>query len=427
MKNTNPASDVPHTLGLDRLEPYRGHRKRWLVLAVLISAVVAAVIVWRAAGNTKGPRYITQPAERGNLTVIVTATGTLEPTNEVEVGSELSGIIEMVEVDYNDRVKEGQVLAKLDTDKLEAQVLQSKAALESAKAKVSEAKATVLEARLKLDRCEKLVERQLCPQEDVDTAQATYARAQAEEASTKAVVAEAQATLDANQTNLEKAVIHSPINGIVLDRNVESGQTVAASFQTPVLFTLAEDLTQMELHVDVDEADVGQVKEGQEATFTVDAYPDRRFPAHITQLRYGAQEVDGVITYETVLNVNNSDLFLRPGMTATADISVKQVEDALLVPTAALRFSPPAQQQVKRESGGSLISQIMPRPPRPRSTPREEVSTEKKQQQVWALRDGQPVAVSVTVGVTDGVMTEVIRGEVEPGMALIVDTLTAGR
>jgi HlyD family secretion protein len=202
---------------------------------------------------------------------------------------------------------------------------------------------------------------------------------------------------------------------------------VAASFQAPLLFTLAEDLTQMELHVDVDEADVGQVKAEQTATFTVDAYPDRSFPAHITQVRFGSQEVDGVITYEAVLNVDNSDQFLRPGMTATADITVKQVEDALLVPTAALRFSPPAQRQVKRKTGGSLISQLMPRPPRPETTPREEVSTDKKQQQVWALRDGQPVAVPVSIGATDGIMTEVTGGGIEPGMTLIVDTLSSGR
>ena len=419
--------DIARTLGIDHSTSRTKNLKRWLVWVALVSAIAIGVIILNLTNNTGIVQYKTEAARKGDLNITVTATGNLEPINQVDVGSELSGIIETVEADYNDRVKVGQVLAKLDTDKLEAQVLQSKAALESAMAKVLEAKATVLETRLKLNRCEKLAQRQLCPQEDVDTAQAAYARAQAEEASTKAVVAEAQATLDANQTNLEKAVIHSPINGIVLDREVEPGQTVAASFQAPLLFTLAEDLTQMELHVDVDEADVGQVKEGQAATFSVDAYPDHSFPAHITQVRFGSQEVDGVITYETLLNVDNSDLFLRPGMTATADITVKQIEDALLIPTAALRFSPPAQRQVKRNSGGSLVSQLLPRPPRPESTLREEVSTDKKRQQVWALRDGQPVAVPVTVGTTDGIMTEVISGNIEPGIALIVDTLSSGR
>jgi HlyD family secretion protein len=259
---------------------------------------------------------------------------------------------------------------------------------------------------------------------DIDAAEAAFERAKADEASAVAAVSQAQATLETYQTDLFKADIRSPIDGIVLTRDVEPGQTVAAAFQAPVLFTLAEDLTKMELHVDVDEADIGQVREGQEATFSVDAYPNRIFEARIIQTRYGAQTVDGVVTYETVLEVDNSDLFLRPGMTATADITVKKVENAILVPSAALRFTPPVQQEEQSQSGGSLLSKILPGPP-PQSRQRQDVNTDKTQQRVWVLKDGQPVAVPIAVGDTDGVSTEVLKGEIEPGMAVIVDTVSA--
>ena len=235
------------------------------------------------------------------------------------------------------------------------------------------------------------------------------------------MVEQAQAAIDAEHTTLGKANLLSPIKGIVRDRAAEPGQTVAASFQTPVLFTLAENLAQMELHVDVDEADVGQVREGQDARFTVDAYPGRDFPAKITEVHFASQTVDGVVTYETVLQVDNSALLLRPGMTATADIMVNQIDDALLIPNAALRFSPPALDTQK--SGGGLLRSLLPRPPHPAKN-REEPSNGKKQQRVWALLDGQAVAISVTTGATDGVNTEALSGDIEPGTRLIVDTIS---
>jgi HlyD family secretion protein len=364
--------------------------------------------------------------QRGDLTVIVTATGTLQPTNEVDVGSELSGIIKSVEADYNDKVKVGQVLARLDTSKLDAEVTQSKAALESAKAKVRQMQATVKETESKLIQLQKVRElssNKVPSQLDIDAAEAAFERAKADEASAVAAVSQAQATLETYQTDLSKADIRSPIDGIVLTRSVEPGQTVAAAFQAPVLFTLAEDLTKMELHVDVDEADVGQVKEGQDATFSVSAYQNRTFQARIIQTRYGSQTVDGVVTYETVLKVDNSDLSLRPGMTATADITVEKVENAILVPSAALRFTPPVQKE-QTQSSGNLLGKLLPHPPS-QSKQREEVSTDKTRQRVWVLQDGQPVAVPVAVGATDGVSTEVLKGEIEPGTAVIVDTVSA--
>jgi HlyD family secretion protein len=258
----------------------------------------------------------------------------------------------------------------------------------------------------------------------LDEAEAAFKRAQAELASAEAQASQAEATLHARQTDLGKAIIRSPINGIVLDRSIEPGQTVAASLQSPVLFTLAEDLTQMELHVAIDEADVGYVREGQAATFTVDAYPDRSFPATITQFRYASETVDGVVTYEAVLRVDNSGLLLRPGMTATAEIVVETVEEAVLVPNRALRFEPPNLEERPSDRESSILSAILPR----RGGPSREKPASKQSggERVWMLRDGRPVAVPISTGVTDGQMSEVIEGDLQVGADLVVGIVSGG-
>ncbi len=427
--NTNPELDIGQTLGIDQPSDRKKHLKRWLIVALLAMAGVTSAVVWKGTKNSNSMQYQTQKVQRGDLTVTVTATGVLEPTNQVDVGSELSGIIKTVEVDYNDRVKVGQILARLDTDKPKAKVLQSKAALESARAKVLEVQATVKESGDQLARLKQVWElsNNMVPsQQDLDAAQAVLHRAKATEATARAQVSQAQAALEADETDLAKTVIHSPINGIVLTRNVEPGQTVAASFQAPVLFTLAEDLTQMELHVDVDEADVGQVIKGQEATFNVDAHPGRTFPARITQVRYGSQTVNGVVTYKTVLNVDNSDLSLRPGMTATADITINKVENAILVPNAALRFIPPVKEK-EAPSNGSLINMLLPRRHGPPSKQRNDSTAGNKLQHVWMLRDGKLLSIAVGIGATDGRMTEVTSGDIDPGMPLAVDMVRSER
>ena len=425
---TNPDLDITKTLGTDQSSNHKVSLKRWLILGISAVLIVIFIIIWTKNGKSSLIQFKTEPVNRGDITVIVTATGTLEPTNEVEVGTELSGIIESVEVDYNNKVKVGQVLTKLNTSKLDAQVTQSKAALESAKAKVLQTQATLKETRSKLSQYKevrKLSNNKVPSQTELDAAEAAFERAKADVTSAEATVSQSQATLEAYQTDLSKAVIRSPINGMVLTRNVEQGQTVAASFETPVLFTLAEDLTQMELHVNVDEADVGKVKEGQYAIFAVDAYPDRTFKAHITQIRYGAETVDGVVTYETVLKVDNTDLSLRPGMTATADIIVMKVENALIVSNSALRFEMPKEND-KKNSGG-LVSAILPHPPSRESKPKENTINSGSQHEIWILKDGQPVPVSVMTGVTDGVNTEIVNGDVEPGMPLVVDAISRGK
>jgi len=423
MGNTGPEPDIARTLGPAPATGWRRHLK-WIVGLLCLGIIAAAAVAaWKVTGTANGPQYKTQEAERGSLIVTVTATGTLQPTKSVDVSSELSGIVRSVEATYNDRVKVDQILARLDTTKLESQVLQFRASLDSARGKLLQVQATVAETRASLGRLQRARElsgNRLPSQQELDTATAALARADADEAAAAAAVTQAKATLDANETDLGKAVIRSPINGVVLTRSVEPGQTVAASLQAPVLFTLAEDLAQMELHVYVDEADVGRVKEGQAATFTVDAYPGRAFQARIAQVRYGSKTVSGVVTYETVLSLDNADLSLRPGMTATAVITVQKVENRVLVPNAALRFAPSTGQTQAPASSGGLLRKILPGPPP--ATPKASANGDAKQQRVWVLRDGQLVAIPVTVGVTDGIRTEIASGAVEPGMALVVDT-----
>lgn len=406
-------------------------RKRggtWIRRLIVCSALFlpALYIVYHLQGGSgdSAVQYKMQSAVRGSLSVTVTATGNLEPTNQVDVGSELSGTIKEVMVNYNDEVKNGQVLARLDTSKLEAQVLQSKASLDSAQAKVLQSRATVKETKNELARLKHL--RQVNPkavsQHDLDAAEAARARALAEEANCVAEASRNKAVLAANETDLSKAVVRSPISGIVLTRSVEPGQTVAAAMSTPVLFTLAEDLTKMKLLVDVDEADVGEVREGQDAAFSVDAYPNRRFPARITQVRYGAKTKNSVVTYKAVLNVDNSDFMLRPGMTATAEITVKKVENAVLVPNAALRFVPPAEEKkdLPRNEGG-FMSKLLPRPPAPPA--RKTGSQTVEGPRIWILRDGLPVAIPVTPEASDGTFSAIREGRVEPDAPLIVDVV----
>ena len=428
----NPDSDLARTLELDRPEGNGRRRKLWGIVGLVVIVALAGIVVWRIAGTSETTSYKTEEVKRGNLTVIVTATGTLKPTNSVDVGCELSGTVKSVEVDYNGTVKVGQVLAKLDTTKLEATLTQSRAALEAAQAKVLQTQATVAETRAKLAqfrRVRELSQGKVPAQSDLDAAEAAFERAKADEASAMAAVSQAEATVRVNETDLSKSVIRSPINGIVLTRSIEPGQTVAASFTAPVLFTLAQDLIQMELHVNVDEADIGKVREGQEAIFRVAGYPHRTFEARITQTRFGSSTTSGVVTYETVLKVNNADLALRPGMTATADITVNKVENVLLIPSAALRFTPPVQEEKKPEQKGStsLISSLLPRPPSSGPQSGRDVSGNPKEQRVWTLKDGQPTAIPVTIGSTDGAKTEVTAGEIQPGMAVVVDTVGAGK
>ncbi|MEO1765931.1 efflux RND transporter periplasmic adaptor subunit [Thiobacter aerophilum] len=414
---TDQASSIQRLLGREAV----GGRRLMLVVAGLV-LLAAAALAYFVQRNEAKPRYETEEAKRGRLEVTVSATGSLQPTNQVDVGSELSGIIDKVFVDVNDQVKRGQVLARLDTRRLEDQVARSRAALVAAEATVAQARATLQDARANLARLEEVARLsggKVPSQAELETGRANVAKAEAAVKSAEAGVEQARATLRTDETNLAKASIRSPIDGVVLTRKVEPGQTVAASLQAPVLFTLAEDLTHMELQVNVDEADVGQVKPGQKATFTVDAWPGRKYPAVIERVAYGSQVTEGVVYYPTTLRVNNDDLSLRPGMTATAEILTAVHDDVLLIPNAALRFTPRTSASKKK---GGILDALLPKPPRPESgrVPKE-AKRKDAPRRVWVLQDGTPTAVEVTLGLSNGRVTEVLSGGLKPGMKVITD------
>ena len=419
-EKNNP--DIETVLGFDK-SASKSVWQRWgrkIIAGILILAGLGLYAILDTGGSNNAVHYITQPASRGDLTVMVTATGSVQPTNQVDISSELSGTIRKVLVDYNDKVKTGQVLAELDTDKLKALVASSRAKLAAASAKVKNAQATRTEMKIAHERKRLLALKKISSTHDLDTAKAAYERAIASVDSAKADVAAAAADLKLNETNLAKTCICSPIKGIVLKRDIEPGQTVASSLQAPVLFTIAEDLTQMEIQVDVDEADVGKVSKGQKANFTVDAYPNRQFGATIRELRFGSEVVQGVVTYKAVLTTDNSKLLLRPGMTATAEIVVFEVKDALSVANAALRFSP--QVANKATDNRSFLQKLLPGRRRFRRPSSKRTSGSRRT--IWTIAEGKVKKIAVETGPTDGKRTQIIKGELKSGQAVIVDTAT---
>lgn len=397
-----------------------GTRKRWLSGGI---AVLLLALLWSLFGGGKSPqgRYLTEQAATGDLKVTVSATGTLQPTTSIDVGSEQSGTLASVLVQENDRVKRGQLLARLDLAKLQDAVSKSRAALAAADAGVAQAKATVAESRASLARMRRVAELsggKVPSGTELEAAEAALERASANEASARATVLQAQAALKTDETNLSKGTIRSPVDGVVLSRKVEPGQTVVAAMTIPVLFTLAEDLTAMELQVKVDEADVSSVMLGQPASFTVSAWPGRSFPAAIRRVGIGSTITDNVVTYKTVLTVKNEDLALRPGMTATASIVTAQRENVLLVPNAALRFTPPA--KAEDAKGGSFVSSLLPRPPSDAKRPNA-ASASAENPQVWIMTDTGPQAMAVRTGVSNGRQTEITGGGLKAGMAVITE------
>jgi len=402
----------------------------WMGLA-LLAMLVIGLWYWQAKRTANAlPSYTTQAVSRGNLTLTVTANGTIQPTRSINIGSELSGTVRRVNVDVNDVIKKGQVLVELDTSKLSDQVLRSKAALAASIAKVSQTEATIKETASSLQRLEevsRLSGGKVPSKSELDSGRAAHDRAVADDLSARAGVSDARAALSTDQINLSKASIVAPSDGVVLTRAVDPGNAVAASLQAVTLFTMAEDLTKLRLWVYVDEADVGSVKLGQDATFTVSAYPTRKFPARITRVGFGSTITDNVVTYLTYLDVDNADLSLRPGMTATATIKAKQVNDVLLVPNTALRFTPTSADSDKSQSANKkgIAASLMPSMPRSgnkrkSAADRADVALAK---QVWVLpKDGSAaIAVAVKPGISDGHMTQIIGGDLKVGMQVITD------
>ena len=418
---------------LDRKPP-----ARWRRIAKWAAVGVAGLLVLLLLSQCfKGPppvRYALQPLERGDLTVSVSATGNLAPTKQVNVGSEQSGLIEAVYVGNNDRVTKGQPLARLDLTRLRDALLQSQASLLAAQASVQQGQATVEQTTANLARQEqvfRLSGGKVPSQTELSTARADRARAVANVAQARAQVAQARAAVSTNQTNLSKGTIYAPVTGVVLSRQVEPGQTVAASFNVATLFTIAEDLSAMKLEVKVDEADVGELHAGAPATFTVDAYPGRVFPATVTRVDLGANatptvnsagatstSTSTVVAYTAALSVANADLLLKPGMTATADIVTSQRRGVLLAPNAALRFEP-----AKPDKGGLQLGG----PPGMQTKPKRAAVGRGARQQVYTLgADGKPRPVPVVIGDTDGSRTEVTGADVRAGLKVVTGLLAKG-
>jgi HlyD family secretion protein len=389
----------------------------------LVVCAVAGAYFWQLKSKNNGaPTYVTTPAAQGNLTLSVSANGTLQPTRSVSIGSELSGTVLRVLVDVNDKVKKGQVLVELDTAKLNDQVARSRASLGSATAMVAQAVATASEARGQLARLEvvaKLSGGKVPSIAELETARASLERALAQEASARANVTEAQASLSTDETNLSKASIRSPLDGVVLTRTVDPGNAVAASLQAVTLFNVAENLSQLRLQVNVDEADVGAVKVGQKASFTVSAYPARKYPATITRVAYGSTITDNVVTYVTYLEVDNTDLSLRPGMTAASTITSTERQGVLLVPNTALRFKPTLSGGAGAGKSGGIVSTLLPRMPRT-GAPKTATGSGPSNK-VCVLSEGVAVAVDITTGISDGRMTEITGGDLQAGMEVITD------
>jgi HlyD family secretion protein len=309
-----------------------------ILLAAAAVAVVAAGLAFRSHDHEV--KYVAAPADRGDIMDVVGATGTVQAVQTVQVGSQVSGTIESLSADFNTVVRKGQVIARLDPSLFQARVGQAQANLVSARANVDRSKAAVDDARSKLERAKQLAAEQLLPQSDLDTAQTTYDQAVAQLKASQAAVSQAQASVNQAQVDLQHTIIAAPIDGVVVARNVDVGQTVAASFTAPVLFTIANDLKHMEVNASVDEADIGRVRSGQEVTFRVDAYPDRTFHGRVGQVRLQPTTVQNVVTYNTIITVDNDDGRLLPGMTATVSVIVRKSENALRIPAAALRFRP---------------------------------------------------------------------------------------
>ncbi len=415
-------SDIESSLGLDAKGKAKTGRRKWLRYLVLAVLAGGAIYVWQLQSVQQGAKttYTSEVAARTNLIVEVSASGTLQPLTKVDVSSEQSGVVREVRFDENDLVKKGDILAVLDTTTLSAQVERAEASVTAARARIADAKTTLKELEQTLDRAKSLKSRGTLSVQDLEGAVAKRDRAESAVLSAEADLAVNQAELRVQQAGLAKSTIYAPIDGIILTRSVDPGQTVAASLSAPILFVIAQDLKQMKLEAAIDEADIGMVKDGQKAKFKVDAYSDKRFDASITQIAYASQTSDNVVSYQAELGVANPDLSLRPGMTANVDIIVREATDILTIPNAAFRYQPTV---VETKKGFNLTSLFMPRFPRSPAKQAPKVASDGSRT-VYILDAGAPVATQVKTGSTNGVVTEVLSG-VKEGDAVIVSEAAA--
>jgi HlyD family secretion protein len=399
---------------------------RWGAVVVVLLGVGYGVWRWRASQAVAEVQYKAVPAETRNVVARITASGALQATVTVQVGAQVSGRIAKLDADFNTTVKKGAIIATIDPQLFLAAAQREQANYASAKAGVTRAEAQERDAEAVLKRTAALQAQSLASAAELQTAQTSLSVAKAQTDVAKAALQQAQAALNQAQVNLSYTRIHSPIDGVVISRNVDVGQTVAASLQAPVLFTIAEDLRKMQVHTSIAEGDVGRLAPGMGATFTVDAFPGQRFRGKIGQIRNAAQTVQNVVTYNAVIDVDNEDLRLRPGMTATVTIVFAEKKGVLAVPNAALRFHPPS-----RDAEGAASSSAKParsaRPPRTASAPGEPRKSRETPRAVYVLRGATPERVEVEVGLSDGTVTEITSGELRDGDQVVVDAVTAGK
>ncbi len=370
--------------------------------SVLIVGIITALL-FGCKGDS--PSYRTDPVTRGDIQQAVTATGTVNAVTNVQVGTQVSGTIKTLYVDFNSRVKKGQLIAQIDPSTFESQVQQAQANLLSAQANLEKAQTALANDKKTFDRNTELLSKNLIAQSDLDTAETNYQSDKAQVASAKALIEQAKASLDYAKQNLAYTRIVSPVDGVVISRNVDVGQTVAASFQTPTLFAIAQDLTKMQIDTNVAESDIGGVKLGQEVDFTVDAYPDTTFKGKVWQIRQAPITVQNVVTYDVVIQVNNRDLKLMPGMTANASIVIQTRQNVLRITNAALRFRFSDKPAGTGSAGAG----------------------EKKGPAVWVLENNKPKRIGITPGISDGNYTEVVSGDLKENQQTIVEALRKGK
>jgi HlyD family secretion protein len=397
----------------------RGRGRFWLI-ALLVLGLGGGYWLWSGQTAATGVvAYDTTPAAIGDITVTVTAVGTVQPVQTVDVSSQVAGNLTAVAVQENQKVVKGQALATIDTSALEAALARDRAAISAQEASVAQATITRDESAVALERARKMADRGIVTQEALSTAEAAAKRAEAGLAAALAQKAVAEADLQLAEVNMAKACICAPIDGVVLSTSATLGQTVSSASSGDPLFTLAADLTQMQLKLDVDESDIGRVAMGNAASFTVEAYQNQIFPAEVTSIAYASQTVDGVVTYATTLSLDNAQGQLRPGMTAAADITVQEAKGVLTVANAAFRYSPPKEQTAQRSSG--LLGMLFSRPPS--NAPISAGTTAKDgTRSLWVLRSGTVTEVRVTTGATDGTLTEILDGGLVAGDQVITGT-----
>lgn len=410
-----------------------------LIILIIIVGVIFSLTVLRHSANG-GIQYRTAKVTRGDIEAIVVTTGTINPVTLVDVGSQVSGKIAKIYVDFNSRVKKGDILAEIDQSSFLTRIKQAEANYQSAKASLERARVTMETSKKKYERALKLFEQKLISPEEKETAETNYFNAVADYQSALARLEQAKSQLESSRVDLSYTVIKSPIDGVVIKRNINVGQTVAASFQAPVLFQIANDLTKMQVECSVDEADIGKIKEGQKVRFTVDAFPEESFEGVVSQVRYAPEVVQNVVTYTTIVSVENPEMKLRPGMTATVSIIVGEARNVLRVPNAALRFRPQLSPEEmkkmfeelraqRRSTSGNSASSSGRRPPfsGERGASQGERSAKDKSRQgmamVWVLEEGHKLRpMPVKTGVTGDEYTEIVRGDLKEGDEVVIGT-----